>query len=86
MFVRLLVLLISNVFVSFSGLVCCRSLHSNYSLKGGIEQRTNMVPVSVLEHKGAAIKRTYDRARRDKIEHKIRDRAYVTSATYLVLP
>jgi hypothetical protein len=33
MFVKLLVLLISNVLVSFSVLWCCRSLQSNCDLK-----------------------------------------------------
>ena len=61
MFVKLLALLISNVFVSFSVLMCCRSLAWKCGLKDGIEQRTNLVLISALE-------RTCDRARRDKIE------------------
>ena len=61
MFVKLLVMLISNVLVSFSVLVCCKSLAWKYGLKGEIEQRTNLVSVSALE-------RTCDQARRDKIE------------------
>ena len=50
-------LLISNVFVNFSVLVCCRLLARKYGLKGGIEQRTNLVPVSALKRKGAAVER-----------------------------
>ena len=58
MFVKLLALLISNVFVSFSALVCYRSLARRCGLNGGIEQRTNLIPGSALECKGAAIERT----------------------------
>ena len=75
MFVKLLALLISNVFVSLSVLVCCRSFARRCGLKGGIEQRTNMVPVSALECKGAGIKHTCSRARRDKIM-RASDRAH----------
>jgi hypothetical protein len=60
MFVKLLALVIYNIFVSFSILVCCRSLARKCGLKGGIEQRTNLVLASVLECKGTAIERTYD--------------------------
>ena len=69
MFVKLLALLISKVFVSFSILVCCRSLARRCGLKGGIEQRINLGSISALERKGVAIERTCDQARRDKIEH-----------------
>ena len=75
MFVKLLVLLISNVFVSFSVLVWCRSLAQKCGLQGGSEQRTNLALVSVLEHKGAVIERTYNRVRRDKSQGT-RDRAH----------
>ena len=57
MFVKLLVLLFSNVLFSFSVLVFCRSLAQKCCLKGRIEQRTNLVLVSVLERNGAAIER-----------------------------
>ena len=36
-------------------------------LNGGIEQRTNLVLIRVLERKGATIEHTYDRERKDKI-------------------
>ena len=62
MFVKLLVLLISNIFVSFSVLVCYRSLARKCGLKGGIKQRANLVPVSPLERKDAAIERACARA------------------------
>ena len=55
MFVKLLALLISSVLVSFNVLVCCRSLAQKCGLKGEIEQRTNLVLVSALKRKGAAI-------------------------------
>ena len=70
MFVKLLTLLISNIFISFSVLVCCRSLARRCGLKGGIEQRTNLVPVSVLKSKSATIERI------------IHDRVHSTSARY----
>jgi hypothetical protein len=41
MFVRLLVLLISNVLYCFSVLVCCRSLVRIMVQRGGIKQRWN---------------------------------------------
>ena len=62
MFVKLLALLIFNVFVSFSVLVCYRFLARKCCLKDGIEQRTNMVLVSALECKGAALKREETRS------------------------
>ena len=98
MFVKLLALLISNIFVSFSVLVCCRSLARIYGLKDGIEQRTNMVPVSALEGKGAALEREDTRSsvptlkpkepeiERTALERKIHDRVHATSATYPALP
>ena len=49
MFVKLLALLISNVFVSFSVLLCCKSLASKYGLKGGIDQNAHLVSASALE-------------------------------------
>jgi hypothetical protein len=44
MFVKLLALLISNVFVSFSVLFCCKSLASKCGLKGGKEQENQTGP------------------------------------------
>jgi hypothetical protein len=55
MFVKLLVLLFSNVFVSFSVLMCCRSLMEKCGLKGGINQKEDLVPISALEHMDSAI-------------------------------
>jgi hypothetical protein len=55
MFVKLLVLLFSNVYVSFSVLMCCRSLTKKCGLKGGINQKEDLVPISALEHMDSAI-------------------------------
>jgi hypothetical protein len=62
MFVKLLTLLFSNVFVSFNILLYHRSLPLKCGLKGGINQKEDLVPVSALECTIVAIKRTYDRA------------------------
>jgi hypothetical protein len=62
MFVKLLVLLFSNVFISFSVLLCCRSLASKYGLKG------DLVPVIAIDRIRAAIEPTYDRAKHYKIQ------------------
>jgi hypothetical protein len=74
MFVKLLAFLFSNVFVSFSVLLCCRSLASKWSLKGGNEQRKNWSllvrssaqsqrsSATVIECTEPAIKRTYIQA------------------------
>jgi hypothetical protein len=62
MFVKLLVLLFSNVFISFSVLLCCRSLVSKYGLKG------DLVPVIAIDRTRAAIKPTCDRAKHYKIQ------------------
>ena len=70
MVIKLLALLISNVFDSFSVLLCCRSLAQWCDLKGGIEQRTNLVPVSALERKGAAIEWEETRSSTPALEPK----------------
>jgi hypothetical protein len=44
MFVKLLALLISNICISFSALLCCRWLASKCGLKGGIGQNEDLVP------------------------------------------
>jgi hypothetical protein len=50
MFVKLLVLLISNVLVSFSVLLCCRLLTSICRLKGENDLKRRFgVPASALE-------------------------------------
>ena len=62
MFVKLLVLLFSYVFVSFSVLLCCKYLAWKCGLKGGIKQKEDVVPVSALNRTGTAIKHTSDQA------------------------
>jgi hypothetical protein len=56
MFVKLLVLLFSNVFVSFSVLMCYKSLTKKCGLNGGINQKEDLVPVSALERTDSMIK------------------------------
>jgi hypothetical protein len=48
MFVRLLVVLISNVLCYFSVLVCCRSLVRIVVQRGGIKQSGSLAPISVI--------------------------------------
>jgi hypothetical protein len=60
MFVKLLVLLFSKIFVSFSVLLCCRSLASKCGLKGGKNQKKDPVPASVLKCIDTAIEHTCD--------------------------
>jgi hypothetical protein len=64
MFVKLLALLISNVLVSFSVLLCCRSLTSICGLKGENDLKWRFgVPVS-------AIKRTaLEPSRQDRVPY-----------------
>ena len=50
MFVKLLVLLFSNVFASFSVLLCCRSWVLKSGSKGGIKQGRELAPISAIEH------------------------------------
>jgi hypothetical protein len=49
MFIKLLTLLISNVFISFIVLLCCRSLASICDLKGEKEQNEDLAPESALK-------------------------------------
>jgi hypothetical protein len=49
MFVKILTLLFSNIYFSFSVLLCCRSLVSKCDLKGGIGQNAHLVPANALE-------------------------------------
>jgi hypothetical protein len=56
MFVKFLVLLFSNVFVSFNVLVCSRLLNRKCGLKG------ELVLVSAIDRTRATIKCTCDRA------------------------
>ena len=58
MFVKLLVLLISNVLVCFSVLLCCRSLVSKFSLKDGNWPKCTSGPCQCAQVH-------YDRASRD---------------------
>jgi hypothetical protein len=62
MFVKLLTLLFSNICVSFSVLVCCRSLVWKCGLKGGIKQKEDVVPVSALDHTRPTIERAKTRS------------------------
>ena len=55
MFAKLLALLLSNVFVSFSVLLYCRSLASKCDLKGENKQWKKLVHVSVINGTRAAI-------------------------------
>jgi hypothetical protein len=49
MFIKLLALLIFNVFVSFIVLLCCRLLASICDLKGEKEQNEDLAPGSALK-------------------------------------
>jgi hypothetical protein len=49
MFVKLIALLISNVYISFSVLLCCISLALKCGLKGRIGQNEDPVPASAIE-------------------------------------
>jgi hypothetical protein len=53
MFVKLIALLISNVYISFSVLLCCMSLALKCGLKGRIGQNEDPVPASALERTSA---------------------------------
>jgi hypothetical protein len=53
MFIKLLALLISNVLINFSALLCCRSLTSIHELKGENDlKRRFRVPASALKPSG----------------------------------
>jgi hypothetical protein len=74
MFVKLLTLLISNVCISFSVLLCCRSLASKYGLKGGIGQNEDLIPANALEPSKQDRGRLH-RARKASVQAQLRSSA-----------
>ena len=79
MFVNLLILLFSYVFISFSVLLCCKSLTRKCSLKGGIKQKEDVVPISALNRTRTSIEQVETRLSVPTLEPKSQDRAHSTS-------
>ena len=87
MFVKLLALLFSNVFVSFNILLCCRSLASKCGLKGENKQRkiwSLLVRSStqMLRLSAPVIEPSVTRLSVPALEPKTHDQAYTTYTQY----
>ena len=78
MFVKLLVILFSYVFVSFSVLLCCKTLTWKYGLKGVIKQKENVVLVSVLDRTRTAIERAKTESSALALKPRSHDQAHST--------